>query len=150
MVGPIFVMRGNKHIRDCHIPITRRDDDAALSPSKSEHDFVANLLIVLLGTRNAVKTTQHHKCAKLGIGKARDRYEYVTTITLPKEMDNSADGAEAVRPGQKRAPHLRRGHIRNQRHGPKYAFVKSVWIEPMFIHADAEWVSKRDRYNISL
>jgi hypothetical protein len=117
-------------------------------PGPWEIEMVPMILIVLLATRNAVKETVHNKCAALGIGKRGDRrFEYVTTISLPKHME---EHHESARPGSQKSAHLRRGHVRNQRHGPKLSFVRAQWIEPVFVNADKEWVSQRERYNISL
>lgn len=103
-------------------------------------------LIALLATRNAVKSTKENKLAKLGIGKQK-RFAYVTTICLPRpeDMDDDADHAPT---GVARAPHLRRGHIRNQHFGPANAFVKLVWIAPTFVNADPAFVSTRKAYNV--
>lgn len=112
-----------------------------------ESDLVTDVLIVLLATRNAVKHTIEHKAAKLGIGKKDRRFTHVTTISVPKVLD---ENHPSLKTGGPRAPHLRRGHIRHQRHGPKFAFARDIWIEPVFVNADPDWVSTRERYNVSL
>jgi len=114
----------------------------------SNQEFVRNTLadglITLLATRNAVKSTREHKLAKLGIGK--ERHQYVTTISVPRELEKH----ESNPTGIGRCPHLRRGHIRRQHYGPKNSFVKPIWIEPVFVNADKEFVSTRTAYNVSL
>jgi hypothetical protein len=107
-------------------------------------DRLATPLIVLLATRNSVKTTREYKCAKLGIGKRR--HQYVTTITIPHEREDH----EASTPGASKCAHLRRGHIRRQHYGPHYMLTKQIWIEPVFVNADDKWVQQRERYNVSL
>lgn len=108
----------------------------------------ANALIVLLATRNAVKTVKHCKSVGLGIGK-KDRYEYTTTITLPKVLEDHDEG-EAKPTGVSRRPHLRRGHQRQQKFGPGYSFARMIWIAPVFVNADPSWVDTRRAYNVSL
>lgn len=116
--------------------------------SETERDLYANALIVMLATRNAVKSTVHHKSVRLGIGKNKGKYEYVTTITLPREQDMEDDAEHT--PGAARCPHLRRGHIRNQHYGPKNSYIKQKWIEPVFVNADAGWCATRKAYNVSI
>jgi hypothetical protein len=115
------------------------------------HERIASILITLLATRNAVKETTRNKAARLGIGGKKPgstkRYEYVTTITVPAaaEMEDDAEHA----PGIKRAAHLRRGHIRRQHYGPRNQMVKLKFINPVFVNADADWVSTRAAYNVT-
>lgn len=109
-----------------------------------------NLLITLLATRNAVKETTHNKLARLGIGGRHSvdttkRFEYVTRISLPKELEGDH---ETAREGHPKAPHLRRGHIRYQHYGPRGAYRKPIWIDPVFVNADHEFVSTRKAYNL--
>lgn len=110
----------------------------------------ANILITLLATRNAVKETTENKLAKLGIGSKKigsaKRYAYVTTIGVPKELE---DDVEHKPTGATRAPHLRRGHIRQQPYGPGRAFRRAQFIQPIFVNADPDFVSKRAAYNVS-
>src|SRR5215469_6930452 len=111
---------------------------------------MCELLIVSLATRNAHKSTVVNKLAKLGIGKKRkgtQSYPRVTTITISKELE---DDSEHSTEGKPKAPHLRRGHIRNQHYGPKGSFRKRVWIQPCFVNADKDFVSSRQAYNLSL
>lgn len=103
--------------------------------------------ICLLATRNVAKETKEDKLAKLGIGKRnKHRYRYITTISLPKEME---DDPEHHPTGEHKRPHWRRGHIRNQRFGPNLQFTKQVWIEPIFVNADPTFVDQREAYNLS-
>lgn len=139
-----LVIRNHPDLMDGNINL----DTSMSNPEDSLEDIAAGL-IVLLNTRNARKHTVEHKCAKLGIGKGDKKFQYVTTISLPTE-DEILEDHESVQTGIRKSPHLRRGHIRRQRHGPALAFTKEIWIEPMFINADEEWVSKRERYNVSL
>jgi hypothetical protein len=76
------------------------------------------LLIVLLATRNVVKTTKQNKLAKLGIGKRnfRNRFDYTTTISFPADLEDDPDhpgsgdwSGTAFAPGPYPAPALRAG-----------------------------------------
>lgn len=113
--------------------------------------YVRELLIVLLATRNAIKTRVKDKLLALGIGRNKRRLNnqrplYTTTITLPT-LGDTPTGQPT---GRTVAPHLRRGHIRNQAWGPRRSFHKSVWIDPIFVNADPSYVSTRVAYNTSL
>ena len=112
-----------------------------------ERGNIANALITVLATRNVVKDRKEDKLAKLGIGRnsGKHRYRYTTTIRLPAVMD---DDEEHPSQGGHKAPHLRRGHIRNQHYGPRNQFIRKVWIKPVFVNADANFVSARAAYNI--
>ena len=82
--------------------------------------------------------------------KSRKRprsYEYVTTIKIGKiteTMRFDGDGHGSVR------PHLRRGHIRNQRVGKGLEEVKPIFIHPVFVNADEGWINnQRKEYRIT-
>lgn len=102
------------------------------------------VLLVLLATRNVIRETVVNKAAKLGIGK--NRYPYTTTLKLGTIEQSVGNGA----PGSPRRPHLRRGHIRNQKYGPGFEFTRLKWIEPVFVNAAEGWVENaRTAYNVS-
>ncbi len=121
-------------------------DGSQYAPVEKERDACADLLIVLLATRNAIKTTVHRKSVGLGIGK--NKHEYTTTISVPREMDVDPD--HVPKGGGTRCPHLRRGHNRRQHYGPRNALVRTQWIAPVFVNADKEWTRTRTAYNVSL
>jgi hypothetical protein len=105
------------------------------------------LLIVLLATKNADKRTVENKLAKLGIGKSlRHRFAYTTTIALPRELPADADNPPK---GGKVCPHLRRGHVRRQHYGTGNALEKKIWIAPVFVNADPNFVAARKSYRIA-
>ena len=135
------ICQGNKHFR----PNNGTSPEWIIN--ESERDTMCEALIVLLATRNSVKTLVHKKSIGLGIGKKDGVYEYTTTITLPKDLEADAEHKPT---GATRAPYMRRGHIRRQHFGPGMEFVKRIWIEPVFVNADPAWVSKRVAYNVSL
>ena len=102
------------------------------------------VLIVLLATRNVIRDTTISKSARLGIGK--NRYPYTTTLKLGTIHESVGNGA----PGHPRRPHLRRGHIRNQKYGPGFEFTRQRWIEPCFVNAADGWIEQqRTAYNVS-
>lgn len=123
----------------------RRPNGDALKVCDAE--YIKSLLIALLATRNAVKSTKHCALRKYGINPAKNRFDYITTISLPRDLPEDTEHKPT---GQKRCPHLRRGHKRDQRHGPKNSYVKSIWIAPIFVNADENFVNQRKAYNVSL
>lgn len=104
-------------------------------------------LIALLATRNIEKSMRENKLRKLGIGKGRARFDYTTTISLPKDLP---DDDECPSSGGPRVPHLRRGHIRYQHHGPRNELVKRIWIAPIFVNADPAFIGGRKAYKIAV
>jgi len=109
--------------------------------------FLNHTLFALLATKNASKTTE--KIKKHG-PKSRKRpreYDYITTIKIGKITETQrgdGDGQSSVR------PHLRRGHIRNQRVGKGLSEVKPIFIQPCFINADESWINnQRKEYRIA-
>ena len=109
---------------------------------------VEQLLVVLLATKNIVKTTHVDKLARMGIGlKHKHRFIYTTTISVPTDIE---DDEHLVVPGKPKVPHLRRGHIRRQRFGPGNEFIKKIWIAPLIVNADKEFVDQRGAYNVNI
>lgn len=116
-----------------------------------EAEKLKKMLVVLLASRNVVKTRTKDKLAALGIGKGRrDNYRpiYTTTLSLPGPLKDERDAAGGQ--GITLRAHLRRGHIRRQKYGPGLEFTKSIWIEPCFVNADENFVSERSAYNASI
>lgn len=109
-------------------------------------EFLRTALIVLLATKNADKRTTESKLAKLGIGKNIRRFAYTTTISLPGTLPSDADNPP--REGHI-APHLRRGHTRRQHYGAGNQMEKKIWIAPVFVNADPDFVAARRTYRLS-
>lgn len=105
------------------------------------------VLIILLGTRNIVKETVHRKSVRLGIG-GKEKHEYTTTLKIGRITEHT--GNSNISTGITLRAHLRRGHIRRQHYGPKNEYIKQIWIPPVFVNADEEWIGERTAYNVSL
>jgi hypothetical protein len=105
-----------------------------------------DLLIALLATRNVEKSTRENKLKRLGIGKKADRFDFITTVALPKHLDDDEDHPPT---GSAKAPHLRRGHIRRQHFGEGNQQVKKIWVAPVFVNADPGFVGGRQAYRIA-
>lgn len=106
---------------------------------------IRRLLIVLLATKNVVKDTRECKLLKLGVG-SKEKNRYTTTIKVGTVTERTTSDHHT---GVELRPHLRRGHIRRQHHGPKNELIKQVWIAPVFVNADKGWIAERTAYNVS-
>ena len=113
--------------------------------------WVLAYLLVALAAKNSVKTSKQNKLAKLGIGKknVKNSYAYTTTISIGKitETEKVGDGSKG---GWTVRPHLRRGHIREQRFGPNNQYSKKVFIQPVFVNAAEGFVNNRAAYNVRM
>ena len=113
--------------------------------------WVLAYLLVALAAKNSVKTSKQNKLAKLGIGKknVKNSYAYTTTISIGKitETEKVGDGSKG---GWTVRPHLRRGHIREQRFGPNNQYSKKVFIQPVFVNAVEGFVNNRAAYNVKM
>lgn len=75
---------------------------------------------------------------------------------LPRAYDRIVIGPKVVpKPpsetrgaGHAKAPHWRRGHFRNQRHGPAFSQQRLIWIEPIIVHGDELGVDTSKNYVI--
>ena len=105
-----------------------------------------SLLVVALATRNIIKEVREHKAAQLGIGKGE--YAATTTLKIGTIVETQYEGERGTHASPR--PHLRRGHIRRQHHGPLNELVKKVWIAPCMVNVDQEFVDRRTAYNVSL
>lgn len=106
-----------------------------------------HLLIVLLATKNIVKSVKESKLMKLGIGN-KEKNQYTTTLKIG-EITEKTD-TPSTPTGVTRRPHLRRGHIRRQHHGPRNEMIRTIWIAPIFVNADPNWIGERTAYNVSM
>lgn len=115
---------------------------------ESSINLVLNLLLVTLATKNVERKSKPNLMAKQVIrSKALKRdYEYTTTLTIGKVV--GAEREEGDIGGWKVRPHLRRGHIREQRYGPNNQLLKKVFIQPVFVNAADGVMSQRRAYNV--
>ena len=141
-------------LKDVFVPLDAVEDitdepreQETSRPLTDASRFVLCALYVLLATKNAEKTIE--KLKKHG-PKSRKRpreYDYITTIKIGKITETQrgdGDGQSSVR------PHLRRGHIRNQRVGKGLSDVKPIFIQPCFINADDSWINnQRKEYRVA-
>lgn len=127
--------------------------DPIINEDELERTFASMYatLIVLLATKNINKDTTENKAAKL-ISRSRKRgssYKYsgITTLNIGKITDTykGVDPVSTVR------PHLRRGHVRNQRFGEGLTESKKIFIQPVFVNADDGWIeNQRKEYRVKL
>lgn len=115
--------------------------------SESLAMFIYKTLITLLVTKNCDrKVIENNPRAKTK--KARDdskHYSMTTYISIGRitETYRSKDGSRGpVR------PHLRRGHVRRQRYGEGRAEIKRIFIPPVFVNADKEWIAESKKYKL--
>jgi len=113
----------------------------------SMNTFIYKILTVLLATKNCErKTVENTSRAKSK--KARDDAKYYSTTTY---ISIGRITETCRRDGSSRGPvraHLRRGHIRQQRHGKGMQEIKEVFIAPVFVNADREWIADRKKYKL--
>ncbi len=135
-------------------PRTWRDAEKTTAAANEDEKFNSLLrdctaiyvvFIVLLATRNVVKNTVHNSLAKFGVGKAKA--DYVTTLSLGDITEN--DYESGAPSGRTMRPHMRRGHIRRQKHGPGFTFERKIFIQPVMVNSDREPVpGDRVAYNV--
>ncbi len=104
-------------------------------------------LVVLLATKNAQKDRVENSIRSSSAKQrnASKNFAYTTTIRIGKITENCKSGGT----GSPMRPHLRRGHVRNQRFGEGRREIKQIFIAPVFINADKEYVeSQRIAYKI--
>lgn len=103
-------------------------------------------LVVLLATKGVQKDRVRDGAACMGIARDR-RYQYTTTLTIGAISPRPEAQGESLS-GLSRRPHLRRGHIRNQRHGPGLQLFRKIWIDPIFVNEDESVIATRTAYNV--
>jgi hypothetical protein len=108
---------------------------------------IMRTLLVLLATKNAQKDRVENKpnSSSAKQRNASKNFAYTTTIRIGKITENCKSGGT----GSPMRPHLRRGHVRNQPYGEGRREIKQIFIAPVFINADKEYVeSQRIAYKI--
>lgn len=105
---------------------------------------VLRYLVVSLATRNTEKTVVTRAPGKI----ARDgslKHTHVTTLRVPMTRYLPSDGPST---GREVKPHFRRGHIRMQPFGEGRQERKRIWIEPLFVKADPEFIDVQRAYRV--
>lgn len=111
--------------------------------------YCYRILIVLLATPNVEKTVTRNTSHAASHKTRQDakNFEYTTTIRIGKITEICSGQGSGT--GSSKRPHLRRGHIRRQRHGEGRTEVKKIFIPPMFVNADENWIrNERKEYKI--
>lgn len=105
------------------------------------------ILLVTLATKNSIKEQKISKDLKRKIGKKflKNNFSNYTTISVGKIYE-TMDSPNSGTPAYKVKTHLRRGHIRHQSYGPDRAYTKKIFIQPVFVNADENWISQRKAY----
>jgi hypothetical protein len=130
--------------------ITKEKYDETKEAIEDTIIYILELLIVSLATRNIERKNKANRMAKqaIGIGKLKKNYEHVTTITIGKV--DGAERNEGIAGGWTVRPHLRRGHVREQKFGPNNQYSKKVFIQPVFVNAAEGFVNTRKAYNVKV
>lgn len=109
--------------------------------------FIYKALVALLVTKNCdrkvVENTPRAKSAKA----REDSKSYSTTTYISIGRITETYRSEGGSRGPVRA-HLRRGHVRKQRFGEGRKEVKTIFIPPVFVNADREWIADRKKYKL--
>lgn len=111
--------------------------------------FIYEFLIVLLATQNADKTTKQNskRAGSHAVRRDAEYFEYTTTIRIGKITESHEGSGSGT--GAKKRTHLRRGHIRRQHFGKGGSEVKKIFIPPVFVNADENWIrNERKEYKI--
>jgi hypothetical protein len=108
--------------------------------------FVA-ILIVLLATKNIERRVIKND-ARANSKRARDDAKSFSTTTYLNigKITETCRGGSSSGPVR---PHLRRGHIRSQRYGEGFKEIKKIFIRPVFVNADKEWVEQQKTYKFT-
>lgn len=104
-----------------------------------------SVCLVTLATRG-IRRERWIGDKKVLVGRKEPRDAY--TRVMIAETIEAGQGTHETAPGERHKVrlHLRRGHIRNQPHGPGRRFTRRIWIEPMLIGYAEEGTIHHDHY----
>lgn len=147
-----------RNITECSLGIKCRGekiDWIAEQPPKEVTKEIYNLslrayatLIVLLATKNADKVTRvnSERASSHRVREQAKNFSTTTTIRIGKITETMRGPSSGT--GTKTRPHLRRGHVRNQRYGENWSETKQIFIAPMFVNADENWIAEQKTYKV--
>jgi len=139
---------------ECHVTRKINDDVDFLSgiddrTMRSMCNIICSVLIVLLATKNIERRVVKND-ARANSKRARDdakSFSTTTYLSIGRITETCrASGASLSGPVR---PHLRRGHIRSQRYGEGFKEVRKIFIQPVFVNADKEWVEQQKTYKLT-
>lgn len=106
------------------------------------------ILIVILATKNIEKETRVNsdRASSHRIREYARDFSTTTVIRIGKITETMRGASSGV--GTKTRPHLRRGHIRNQRHGENWSETRQIFIAPVFVNADDNWIAEQKTYKV--
>lgn len=108
---------------------------------------VRDVLVVLLASRGIRKevTSNYSKARALMRKPQKPNADTVTTyLHLSERRPSEGRGGTHAAPRM----HMRRGHRREQRYGKGNLLTRQVFIEPVWINADADFMVTRTAYKI--
>jgi len=127
-----------------------------VSGSGDTNDYLAELskymrsfFLTILVTKNIEKKEVENSLKSKKHQQREDAkyFSRTTTINIGKITEtfkSEGGGGGTVR------PHLRRGHIRRQHYGKNNSEVKTIFIAPTFVSADAGWIDAQKKYNVTV
>jgi hypothetical protein len=116
------------------------------------HDFylfVFSALLVVLASKNVVKTQVVNDKKSKSHKQREDSKSYETTTTIKVGKVTEYIGNKPEGSGRTVKAHLRRGHVKGVRIGEGRKDIKKVFIQPCFVNADRDWVAEpRKNYKV--
>lgn len=156
-----FLWEGPEEDQGMHIKVRSKtgyeqyffDVPESVLSQDARHDYmvvcwhIRAFLMVLLATKNVEKKTTINSPRSVSPRQKKDAQRYSSTVTIKigqitETYRNNEDNTRNVR------PHLRRGHIRTQRFGTGRTESKKIFIQPVFVNADEDWIAAQRTYKV--